>query len=52
MYEFRITFNYNGLAKSVVFNAESDGEAIEQFESSQYADCEIIGVTDLTPYIS
>lgn len=47
MNEFRITFGFNGLARSLTWKAESEGEALEYFDEycERYdADIEFVGI--------
>lgn len=49
MNTYRITYSYNGAARSRTFTAESEGEAIEQFEEwvdTQDADIEFVGCVE------
>ena len=47
MYDYRITFDLNGLARSLIFSGESDGEALELFELSRYGEYEVLSIVEL-----
>jgi hypothetical protein len=44
---FRVTYDRNGVAAVREYVAESDGEALEQFEDSALGDYEVLSVVEV-----
>ena len=48
MNKYRITFDFNGCARTKNIQAESEGEALEIFEEvTGFADYEVIGIVEV-----
>lgn len=49
--DYKVTFDFFGTAKCIIFNADSEGEAMEQFDSCKYGsfnlDCNVLSVIEV-----